>query len=298
MEQQQLPVLFEPDSHIFFDVRTQPLFSRCELPEQLDARLLPVPSHKVIVRNENGTAIPIAVVGKDYSLVTMREQCAHVERMMHDAFSNGELQDAHVRDSIAYHGQTCLRDYTFPNIRCNVGKRNDIAFRMIMRGSYGKDSIMWLAGAIQFYCSNGMVIGEFEQDVRRHSKHLQIADISTNIHKGIEHFYQSAEKWREWDHRNVTALAVHQFFLDAVANDKDHSALSRKLEERYFTEIMDRGETAWAVYSALTYYSSHNAGTFATRNTANDHAAATMFDRERQVRKWVDSPAWQELLAA
>ena len=67
---------------------------------------------------------------------------------------------------------------------------------MIMRGSYGRDSITWLYGAIQFYCDNGMVMGEFEQGVRRHSKHVHIADITHNMRHGVKRFHTTADTGR------------------------------------------------------------------------------------------------------
>ena len=60
-------------------------------------------------------------------------------------------------------------------------------------------------------------------------------------------------------------------------------------------ETPNHGNTVWAVYSALTYFASHDSGDFSVRDTGNDHANATLIKREEDVADWVKSAPWLRL---
>jgi len=72
--------------------------------------------------------------------------------------------------------------------------------------------------------------------------------------------------------------------------------LHEKLVNQYAVEVEDRGPNLWSVYSALTYYSSHNQDGFAVKERdGSPSSAATMFKRETEVAKWVRSAAFKQL---
>ena len=70
----------------------------------------------------------------------------------------------------------------------------------------------------------------------------------------------------------------------------------KKMMEQLDLEAQQRGMTIWALYSALTYYSSHNSERFGVRNSANvDNVAETLDAREREVSRIIEHPAMQAL---
>ena len=87
-----------------------------------------------------------------------------------------------------------------------------------------------------------------------------------------------------------------ELFKQLANSDK----LSENLSQQYMREQETRGANLWSVYSALTYYASHNDGDFKLRSTTEkqDSEAATMLLRELNVAKWVSSKEWMQLEAA
>ena len=66
--------------------------------------------------------------------------------------------------------------------------------------------------------------------------------------------------------------------------------------EQLDKEFQARGTTVWALYSALTYYSSHNSETFKVKNSDNrDNVERTLIEREREVSRVEASESFQEL---
>ena len=68
----------------------------------------------------------------------------------------------------------------------------------------------------------------------------------------------------------------------------------------YQNERQTRGDNVFALYSAFTNYSSYadERNGFALRNTGLDTRATSMWAREQEVAKWIDSPKFKELLVA
>ena len=66
--------------------------------------------------------------------------------------------------------------------------------------------------------------------------------------------------------------------------------------EQYERECEQRGSTVWALYSALTFYSSHSEGSFTVKNSANrDNVETTLIQREREVNNVTASESFLEL---
>jgi hypothetical protein len=257
-------------------------------------------SHKAIIRmNEDATAAyPLAVVGNNYKLVHNRELFSRVEQTMCKQIRAQDLQDVQVRDRVSGFGRTCYRDYVFPRIKCNIGKsaKSDIGFRIIVQNGYGGSALRVHAGAIEFYCSNGIISGEFESSYRKHTSGLMVSGIDSAITKSIETFAANQSKWRKWAATPVRHAAAMELFKELAASAK----LQEGLTEQYMAECDDRGPNLWAVYSAMTYYSSHNDGPFAFRASVEkqDTVATTMLQRELRVSHWINTDAWRKLEVA
>ncbi len=65
-------------------------------------------------------------------------------------------------------------------------------------------------------------------------------------------------------------------------------------------EIAKRGKNVFALYSAFTNYSSYadDKNGFTLRNTGHDTKAESMWKREQEVAKWINSPQFKQLVAA
>ena len=67
----------------------------------------------------------------------------------------------------------------------------------------------------------------------------------------------------------------------------------------YNQEVSTRGRNVWALYSAFTNYASYadERNGFNLRNTGNDTSAQSMWLREQEVAKWIDTPQFQAVAA-
>lgn len=286
---------FPQESELYFEA------IECSLSHSWNDSNRDVKTHKALVRPIHHDIQPhnpqprlLNVVGIGYKVVQNRELFQAVEAQFMQSFNEQELRDVHVQDKMSYHGAQCMREYIFPNVRCPIeGRRvSEIAFRTIVVNGFGGSSIRVLTGAIDFFCANGMVLGEFDTMYARHTSGLQIGNITSRIKRAVDVFYKQADRWSQWMRKTITYEEAADFYKSQFSE-----RLADKLARQYLIEAQVHGANVWALYSALTYYASHDEGDFAVRKTDNDHTAATLLTRERSVRKATYSEDFQRLAA-
>lgn len=250
-------------------------------------------SHKAIVRRDSNYVLN--VVGQSYRLIPNHELFAHVEDTLCKQMQPHELAGVQVVDKASGHGRVCLREYVFPGITCTIGARSDIAFRLIVQNGYGGGALRIHSGAIEFYCSNGMIRGQYESAYRKHTAGLVVSGLGNVVERSLATFADSQNLWRKWVNTPVQHQAAMDLFRELAGSDR----LRENLQHQYLREVDARGHNMWSVYSALTYYASHADGEFKLRSTVQeqDTVASTMLQRELTVAKWIDSDAWRKLEA-
>ena len=290
---QDKPAAFSSDSDIYFDVWERPAYFKGR--DRTDL-FYEDPHHKHIVRMYNSEPISVGLVGKNYKLLRNRDLCEGIEDTFTKSLTKEELDGVTRRDSVSYMGGTCIRDYIFPNIRADIGRsKSDIGFRAIVINGYdGTSSFKFLHGAIDFFCTNGMVTGSYDMIVKRHTKGLQIPKLTDRLRGSIDIFYKQADTWKHWIRKQISDEAAEECFK-AMPNVSERRI--QQLMRQFLIECQTHGRTVWALYSAATYYATSNEGIFSVRDTDNDHSASTLMDRERQVRSWLSTDGFKELAA-
>jgi hypothetical protein len=267
--------------------------------QQRDGAYTPVNSHKAIIRTtEDGTGVLVLnIVGSTYKLVHNSELFSAVEDTMRKKMHGDALHGVMITDKVSGWGRVCLREYVFPNIKCKLKKagKSPIAFRLIVQNGYGGSALRLHAGAIEFYCMNGMISGDYQSAYNKHTSGLVVSGIGNSIERALHVFAESEALWQNWADTPVKHAFAMDLFRQLASSDK----LRENLTQQYMREREDRGENLWAVYSALTYYASHAEGEFKLREsvTQQDTEASTMLQRELTVAKWVNSAAWKKLEA-
>ena len=254
-------------------------------------------SHKAIIRvaPDGNAAHVLGVVGNSYRLIHNRELFGRVEDTMRKQMHAEHLHGVQVKDRVSGWGRMCYREYVFPNIKCNIGAgaRSDIAFRMIVQNGYGGSALRVHAGAIEHWCSNGMISGEHQSTYRKHTSGLVVEGIDRVVIDALDTFASNQQTWRKWAETPVKHADAMQLFRDIAQSVK----LQESLTAQYLHERDNRGQNLWSVYSALTYYASHAEGDFKLRSTVEeqDTVASTMLQRELNVAQWVKTDAWRKL---
>jgi hypothetical protein len=233
-------------------------------------------------------------VSNTYKLVHNRELFGLVEDTLCRELPSSALDGVFVKDKVAYGGKSCWREYVFPGLASDIGAKSKIAFRTIVQNGYGGSALRILAGAIEFYCTNGMVRGSYDQVYHKHTAGLRIDHLGDTLVKAIDTYAQSTKEWREWTRKPVTREQTMDLFR-AIAKSPSHFD---KLSDHWLRERDIRGDTLWAAYSTLTYYASHNDGAFAVRRASEDNSAAIMMQRELDVAQWTQHEAFRALVDA
>ena len=282
-----------PDSPIMFPVVERPVYWQTKLEDFIPSR-----EHKALVRIKPSSVdrepLLLSIVGSSYQLVHNRELMASIEDAMLDSIDPKMLDDVRVTDRVSAFGRTCYREYIFPNIRCRLpAARNDIAFRLIAQNGYGGSALRIHAGAIDFYCTNGMISGEYSSAYRRHTSGLVIENLNTTIKSALDTFAIEQVRWQRWVGTPVKHAAAMALLTDIARSP----TMFNNLTEQYMRESEARGRNLWSLYSTMTYYASHNDGAFKLRKPVDDQntEAQIMLQRELSVAKWIQGDAWKAL---
>jgi len=257
---------------------------------------VPFTSHKAIIRGNNLTnkpmALPLAIVSNTYKVITNRELLTSIENTMIEVMSPASLIDVHIVDSVAQNGKTCYRDYTFHGITCDIGAMTPVAFRLVVQNGYGGSAVRLIAGAIEFYCSNGMITGKYDSKYARHTSGVKIADFRKFVLSALHNFTTATDKWKKW----VKTPVINDDVLDFFTSLAITSNLRENLITQHIVERHHRGPNLWSVYSAMTNYASHSDGLFPLRKTdENSNAATIMFNRGLDVDLWSTTDAFKRI---
>lgn len=290
---------FKEDSPMYFNVNTRQMYFE-DLASGRDEHVL-VEKYRAVVRIHGGDHPwdeQIGMVGDKYNLIPNRELCISIEQSFCRALNDNELEGVQSFDRMSYGGGSCIRTYIFPNIKVDIeSKKSEIAFRTILFNSFdGSGSFKMYSGAIDFFCANGMISGEYDVFVHRHTSGLTIPDVTDRVKRTLEVFYTSADMWRQWVGKTITDAQVRNML------EEQHGISERRAEQflsLFHDNSLTHGRTVWALYSAFTQFASHAEGDdrFRIRDTGEDNEAVTLLNRERAVTNWVSSDAFQQLAA-
>jgi len=272
------------------------------LPENLDFDPVFEPTKvrdKKYVINGN-TGDYIGVVGDTFN-------CAS-----HDAFFTGVVDT--ITENLSYvarDGMTtkwnvarqnawAMLDMTLPNVtaRIETDKHSTtIAQRIIaLHGIDGSCSNQTYFGAIDFFCTNGMIRGEHDKIRRKNSANFSMGRFIRDLRESTQSFYAQSERLQGWANKPLFVGDVKSMLESLLKSDRT----SEKMLNLYNQEASVRGQNVWALYSAFTNYASYadERNGFALRNTGKDTNAVSMFQRESKVSQWIESKPFKELIAA
>lgn len=268
------------DGDINFPVAERRLFAE----GRTDA--IAVPDHKAILREYKGRPEVLGVVGNDYKVLPTGQAVDSMIEAMEQALPASAFEGAQRRDLIAYKGAMTACEIVLPalggEIETNTGFKSRNAFRIILRNSYdGSGSTRLLTGMIDFFCTNGALVGDVDVGAFRHTKGLKVARLVAQVEKSVTRFAADMEKIKAWAKHDVERPLV----VEALKNLSGMSEQrANRLLAAFDREVSHRGPSFWSLMSALTADATHAN----IRDTGNDHAAATILDRQMQAARWTN----------
>ena len=279
--------------------RPEPYYgSDLQLVDSLSTKLTGLENHKVLV--DTWTGAPTGVVGDKYKVTQMGDFTKATEEMLLEALPNDKFKDMEISDSMSHGSAIRSRKYTFPAFSKPIETRKhstDVALTVALIQSYdGSTSNGFVTGLLDFFCTNGMISGDYTKGNKRHTSGFNLSNFILDMDKVVRDFYKDIQRYQvmaSTDIRIPQAEAV----LEALPGMSEK--MQERMKDQYLTEVKTRGSNVWALASALTYYSSHNSEEFPVKGSAsNDNVAKSLLDRSRRVSSWMNSAPFQSLLLA
>jgi hypothetical protein len=215
-----------------------------------------------------------------------------------DNLTPHEVEGATITWRDAHHNGWAMMDMTLPNMKHTIvtpKHETEIAQRIIaLHGVDGTCSNTVLFGAIDFFCTNGMVRGEHDKVKRKNTSGFDLDRFGEQVQKSNNDFKDYHQQIQRWANKSLFVGDV-KAMLESLDKGK-----AEGLFQLYNQEAGVRGNNAFALYSAFTNYASYadERNGFKLRNTGKDTAAKNMWEREEKVSRWIASKQFKELLAA
>ena len=241
----------------------------------------------------------LGIVGDKFKTIDHKDYFNGIKEVIQENRLPHELDNAKVSISTARNCAFALLDITLPNVKHTITTakhQTTINERIIaLHGIDGSCSNQVYFGAIDSYCSNGQIGGEYDTIKRKNTSGLRRSVLLNEVREAKNNFDKRANLMQEW--ASIPINIDGKAFMSSIISSEN---LAKKMYELACQEISKRGKNVFALYSAFTNYASYadERNGFNIRNTGFDTKAETMWRREQEVAKWVASPQFKQLLVA
>ena len=170
------------------------------------------PNHKALV-HPNGNVL--GVVGRSYRVIPNSDLFENMNQAINSSMNQRAIDTMEVLDSEVRDYAKTYREIRFPEISRSIETREhktDVGFRIVMENSFdGSGSVKILLGAIDFFCTNGMVHGQYDVFKKTHKGQDPIPSFQGIFVKALEQYSDKMDLYQKWASKNLTDSAVHNF---------------------------------------------------------------------------------------
>ena len=257
-----------------------------------------VQDKKYVINDVTGEYL--GVVGHNFSCADHRLFFQGVEDAMTENLQDSQLDDAKVVWRSARNNSWGMMDITLPNVKRTIisdKHETKVNQRFIaLHAIDGSCSNQVYYGAIDTFCTNGMITGDYDKVRRKNSSNFSMDRFIDELKNSRRDFDTQMDMFQQWAFSPIGTFDIKSM-LDSLMGSESKSD---KMYTLYKQEVSKRGKTVFALYSAFTNYASYadERNGFRMRNTGNDTQAQTMWLREQEVAKWIASPQFNQLVAA
>ena len=287
-----------------FDIGVAPLMYNTEEGEAVHYQS----SKSVIYRTDTGAELGIH--GHGYKPVAPK----HMIDVTRNIIERSDLSINGMQEIIrtSHDGSRTFVQYRLPEHTYTTSDGDNASLSLLAISSFdGTWPFMISAAAIQSACTNLQVFvgGEVSVFKAKHTRSLDIEQGGRVITKSLQMFHNERDLWQQWHGTDVTANQAFKFFAEALKckgalnliRDPDfmldpvavmYSMPRRNLNLEYiwkqYINVYSKrlGHNYWAVYNALTDWSTHGG---VSRNSSNINIASVQNDRQQTVRDAVKS---------
>ena len=254
-----------------------------------------LPTKKYVMNKDTDT--PIGIVGNSFNTTSHKSFIDGVEKVIKENRTPYELFDAKVKVSTAKDNAVIIADITLPNVTTKITTdvhETTIAERIIaLHGVDGSMSNQVFFGAIDFFCTNGQIRGEYDKVRRKNTSRFSIDTFIDELQNAKQDFYAQSKRLQAWANIKLDGVDVADIIKGIVKSDRK----AEKMNALYQHEVSNRGANVFALYSAFTNYSSYadEQNVFKLKEMGNDTESLSMWAREQEVSKWISSNEFKKL---
>lgn len=273
-----------------------------DIPEYLDFDVAfedtRMPDKKYVINQTTGQ--PLGIVGKSFQCASHGDFFRGVVETATETLSGHDLEDAKYSFRTARNGAWAMLDITLPNVTMDISTdkfETEIGNRIIsLHGIDGSCSNQVYFGAIDFFCTNGMITGDHDKVRKKNTSNFSMESFIYELNRARTDFYTQAQQMQVWAHTDLKYVDVSSLLDDMLGSKRK----SEKMYSLYMQEASTRGHNKFALYSAMTNYATYadERNGFNLKNTGNDTQAISMWSREQEVSKWISDDRFRMLEAA
>ena len=273
-----------------------------DIPEYLDFDVAfedtRMPDKKYVINQTTGQ--PLGIVGKSFQCASHGDFFRGVVSTATETLSEHDLEDAKYSFRTARNGAWAMLDITLPNVTMDISTDKfdtEIGNRIInLHGIDGSCSNQVFFGAIDFFCTNGMITGDHDKVRKKNTSNFSMESFIYELNRARTDFYTQAQQMQVWAHTDLKYVDVSSLLDDMLGSKRK----SEKMYSLYMQEASTRGHNKFSLYSAMTNYATYadERNGFNLKNTGNDTQAISMWSREQEVSKWISDDRFRMLEAA
>ena len=275
-----------------FPVEVVPLVAVREIQDGWKAIEHPVPKkmQQAIIRTDTGAVL--GTHGGAYQMIRHGEVVDKMEQAARN--SNRVTRDFTHTQSVYENGAKLRGTIAFNDLVIEPQVGDYIKFHVDYTNSYdGMWSIMIKAEGYRLWCSNGCASPKaLSFDRNKHTSGFSLAGTQAKIDNAMSGFFDSQGIWREYATRTVIPLEAETFLKATLCKRasnttqvKVNESKLEKLMGLFRTESSKLGQNKWALYNAMTYWSSH------AQDANHPHRAEIL--RHAEVSKAIQTSRWE-----
>ena len=277
-------------------------FTNFEVPENLNFSVefepTKVSDKKYVINADTGKYL--GIVGKGFTCASHGDFYRRVYDTITENLLSTEIENAQFTWRSARNNAWSMLDITLPDMQVEISTdkhTTTLGNRIIsLHGIDGSCSNQAFFGAIDFFCTNGQISGDYDKIRKKNTSNFTLDGFIQELQRARTDFYTETAKMQVWAQTSTKYVDIQSLLEEMISSKRK----AEKMFSLYCAEASTRGHNKWALYSAFTNYASYadERNGFNLRNTGNDTRAISMFSREQEVSKWVSDRRFVELEAA
>ena len=164
----------------------------------------------------------VGIVGNSFNCASHGDFYRQVYDTVTEELSQSELLDAKFKWRTARNGGWSMLDITLPNMVTRIETEQhttEIGNRIIaLHGIDGTCSNQVFFGQIDFFCTNGMIRGEYDKVKRKNTANFSLDGFIYELTRSRRDFYQEAAKMQVWAETKTSGSTVLSLLEDMLSS--------------------------------------------------------------------------------